>query len=132
MSRPPMLAASRNMSACSWQAESQVGCRLIVASSAKIRRPRCPGAVVGARVRTRARKASMSERDDAGLGGLLLAGGLSGPFLVIEAFLRTESHIWDSHGIPKWAQLVGIRWQPRSIGAMAAGVKPTRMGAFPG
>src|SRR3981081_1664422 len=37
----------------------------------------------------------MSEREDAGLGGLLLAGGLSGPFLVIEAFLRTQSPVWE-------------------------------------
>ena len=40
-----MAAASRNMSACSWQAVSQVGCRLMVASSAKISRPRWPGSV---------------------------------------------------------------------------------------
>ncbi len=35
-------AASRNMSPCSLHALSQVGCRLMVASSAKISRPRCP------------------------------------------------------------------------------------------
>ena len=42
MSRPPVEAASRNISACSWHALSQVGWRLIVASSAKISRPRLP------------------------------------------------------------------------------------------
>ena len=56
-----MAAASRNMSACSWQAVSQVGCRLMVASSAKISRPRWPGARrVGDSVRTCSRKASIS------------------------------------------------------------------------
>ena len=38
-----MAAASRNISAWSLQALSQVGCRLIVASSAKMSRPRRPG-----------------------------------------------------------------------------------------
>ena len=41
-------AASRNMSACSRQAVSQVGCRLMVASSAKISRPRVPAGGGGA------------------------------------------------------------------------------------
>ena len=40
-------AASRNMSACSWHAVSHSGCRLMVASRAKIRRPRCPAAFAG-------------------------------------------------------------------------------------
>src|ERR1700722_13164254 len=39
MSRLPTAAASRNMSACSAQAISQVGCRLMVASSANTSRP---------------------------------------------------------------------------------------------
>src|SRR5262245_8352885 len=43
MSRPPVVATSRNMSAWSSQAVSQVGWRLAVASRAKIRRPRVCG-----------------------------------------------------------------------------------------
>src|SRR5665647_2918529 len=39
-----MAAASRNMSACSAQAISHVGCRPMVASSANTNRPRAPGA----------------------------------------------------------------------------------------
>src|ERR1700753_2697990 len=42
MSRLPSAAASRNMSACSAQAMSQVGCRLMVASSANTSRPLAP------------------------------------------------------------------------------------------
>src|ERR1700759_2588479 len=44
MSRLPSAAASRNMSACSAQAMSQVGCRLMVASSANTSRPLAPAA----------------------------------------------------------------------------------------
>src|SRR5215475_9688682 len=44
ISRLPSEAASRNMSACSAQAMSHVGCRLRVASSAKISRALAPGA----------------------------------------------------------------------------------------
>src|SRR5437870_4839483 len=44
MSRLPMEAASRNMSACNAQAMSHVGCRLIVASSANTSRPFAPAA----------------------------------------------------------------------------------------
>src|ERR1700712_3689177 len=44
MSRLPSEAASRNMSACSAQAMSQVGCRLMVASSANTSRPLAPAA----------------------------------------------------------------------------------------
>jgi hypothetical protein len=43
MSRLPSEAASRNMSACSAQAMSQVGCRLMVASSANTSLPLAPG-----------------------------------------------------------------------------------------
>src|SRR6185369_5246413 len=68
MSRPPMPAASRNMSACRAQAESQVGWRLIVASSAKINRPRCPVAVAGPRARTFSIKVSISGLDETGAG----------------------------------------------------------------
>ena len=56
------------MSACNAQAVSQVGCRLIVASSAKIKRPRDPGAVAGPSARTRSTNASMSGFDETGAG----------------------------------------------------------------
>src|ERR687887_200616 len=59
MSRLPTEAASRNMSACSAQAMSQVGCRLMVASSAKTSRPRAPSAC-GDIARAFATKAAMS------------------------------------------------------------------------
>src|SRR5690349_18772357 len=63
MSRLPSEAASRNMSACSAQAMSQVGCRLIVASSAKTRRP-CAPAECGDIARALATKAAMSSELD--------------------------------------------------------------------
>src|ERR1051325_5496928 len=63
MSRVPIVAASRNMSACSAQAISQVGCRLIVASSAKISRPLACGAW-GDIARAFATKAAMSSAAD--------------------------------------------------------------------
>src|SRR6185437_6241400 len=44
MSRLPSAAASRNMSACNAHAISQVGCRLMVASSANTSRPLAPAA----------------------------------------------------------------------------------------
>src|SRR5687767_12440099 len=53
------------MSACRRQAVSQVGCRLMVASSAKISRPRNPVAPAGPRLLTAARNASTSPRDEA-------------------------------------------------------------------
>src|SRR5580704_13423380 len=55
----PSEAASRNMSACSAHAMSQVGCRLMVASSANTRRPR-PPAACGDIARALATKAAMS------------------------------------------------------------------------
>src|SRR5215510_11390640 len=64
MSRLPTDAASRNMSACSAQAMSQVGCRLMVASSANTRRPR-PPAACGDIARAFATKAAMSSELDA-------------------------------------------------------------------
>src|SRR5665213_507119 len=63
MSRLPSAAASRNMSACSAQAMSQVGCRLMVASSANTRRPFAPGAW-GDIARALATKAAMSSDAD--------------------------------------------------------------------
>src|SRR5262249_31196812 len=81
-SSPPIAPASANMSACRRQAVSQVGCRLMVASSAKTSRPRWPAAVAGSRLLTWARKASMSEGDDTGAGrwsaGFAGAGVLTG------------------------------------------------------
>ncbi len=56
------------MSACSAQAESQVGCRLMVASSAKISRPRVPPAAAGPSERTRSRNSAISGREEAGAG----------------------------------------------------------------
>src|ERR1700694_4064652 len=63
MSRLPSEAASRNMSACSAQAISQVGCRLMVASSANTSRPLAPGAC-GDIARALATKAAMSSEAD--------------------------------------------------------------------
>src|SRR5215813_5294702 len=68
MSRLPSEAASRNMSACSAQAMSQVGCRLIVASSANTRRPRAPAAC-GDIARAFATKAAMSSEVEVLLSG---------------------------------------------------------------
>src|ERR1700759_2566540 len=59
MSRLPSAAASRNMSACSAQAMSQVGCRLMVASSSNTSRPRAPAAS-GDMARAFATKAAIS------------------------------------------------------------------------
>jgi len=59
------------MPACSAQALSQVGCRLMVASSAKISRPRAPAAVAGPSVLTRSRNAPISGRVEAGAGAHL-------------------------------------------------------------
>src|SRR6202142_3820409 len=68
MSSPPALVASRNMSACNLQAVSQVGCRLMVASSANTSRPRVPDAEAGPSARTRSMNWEISGRDDAGAG----------------------------------------------------------------
>src|SRR6202041_954688 len=63
MSRLPSAAASRNMSACSAQAMSQVGCRLMVASSANTSRPFAPPAC-GDIARALATKAAISSEAD--------------------------------------------------------------------
>src|SRR5262245_61710397 len=76
------------MSACRRQAVSQVGCRLMVASSAKISRPRWPAAVAGVRRLTSLRKASMSARDDLVAG--ILAGFSAGLFAELFAELLAE------------------------------------------
>src|SRR6476469_9657397 len=65
------------MSACKVQAVSQVGWRLIVASRAKISRPRPPRADEGPRERTCSMKVSISGLDETGAGvrcGSLLIG----------------------------------------------------------
>src|SRR5277367_1069800 len=68
MSRLPSEAASRNMSACSAQAMSQVGCRLMVASSANTSRPRAPSAS-GDMARAFATKAAISSEVEALVSG---------------------------------------------------------------
>ena len=64
------------MSACSLQAVSHSGWRLMVASSAKISRPRSPPPVAGPRLFTFDRNASISLRGDVVVAGspLRLAG----------------------------------------------------------
>src|ERR1700739_2672711 len=68
MSRLPNAAASRNISACSAQAISHVGCRLIVASSANTSRPRAPAAC-GDIARALATKAAISSEADGFVSG---------------------------------------------------------------
>src|ERR1700688_3591318 len=63
MSRLPSAAASRNLPACSAQAISHVGCRLMVASSANTSRPLAPAAW-GDIARALATKAAMSSDAD--------------------------------------------------------------------
>src|SRR6202158_697126 len=63
MSRLPSAAPARNISACSAQAISHVGCRLMVASSANTSRPRAPAAC-GDIARALATKAAMSSDAD--------------------------------------------------------------------
>src|SRR5271169_6187214 len=63
MSRLPRAAASRNISACSAQAMSQVGWRLMVASSANTSRPFAPAAC-GDIALALATKAAMSSEAD--------------------------------------------------------------------
>src|SRR5712691_2092725 len=80
-SSPPKAAVASNISPWIWQARSQVGSRLAVASSAKISRPRPPGGRGGARCRSR-RKASTSadtSPDFASVGSRLLSSLIVGP-----------------------------------------------------
>src|SRR5215467_7640127 len=79
------------MSACSRQAVSQVGCRLMVASSAKISRPRAPAAVAGVRRLTSLRKASISARDDDAAG--ILAGFSVGALAVLLRLLSSGRRV---------------------------------------
>src|SRR5512139_1381980 len=72
-----MVAASRDISACSARAVSHVGGGIIVASGAKTRRPRAPCAVEGQTARTRSRNASISGLDETG-------AGVCGEFLAMD------------------------------------------------
>src|SRR5258708_1464596 len=87
MPRLPRPAASRNMSACSAQAMSQVGCRLMVASSANTSRPRAPEAS-GDIARALATKAAISSE---------AAGFASGkePALPDAACCAADTSPWD-------------------------------------
>jgi hypothetical protein len=108
------------MSACSVQAMSQVGCRLMVASSAKTSRPRCPAAVGGASVLH-----LLEERVDLGARRRrrrLVAGGGS-PVSVFRhcrriAAGRALRRPISGHG---FAQCPAIRWR-NGAGAMAGSV----------
>src|SRR3981081_4473797 len=87
MSRLPSAAASRNMSACRAQAMSQVGCRLMVASSANTSRPLAPAAW-GDIARALATKAAMSSDADGFVCG-------SEPALPDAAFCAAETSPGD-------------------------------------
>src|SRR5580704_18026405 len=87
MSRLPRAAASRNMSACSAQAMSHVGCRLMVASSANTSRPLAPAAW-GDIARALATKAAMSSEADG-----LVSG--SEPALAEAAFFEEATSVSD-------------------------------------
>src|ERR1700683_2570278 len=78
MSRLPSAAASRNMSACSAQAMSHVGCRLMVASSAKTSRPLAPAAWgdIARALATKAAISSDAEGFASGREPVLLDGAL--------------------------------------------------------
>src|SRR5258708_17349887 len=87
MSRLPREAASRNMSACSAQAISQVGCRLMVASSANTSLPLAP-ARCGDMALALATKAAMSSAADGRASG-------SGPALRCSAFGAEDTSLAD-------------------------------------
>src|SRR5262245_22686665 len=88
MSRPPIVATSRNISAWSMQAVSQVGWRLAVASRAKMRRPRgCVVCDLGFPIL--ARKVSRSGV----VGAVLLC--VVGRWSVMECF---HGEFWDGSG----------------------------------
>src|SRR5581483_4486520 len=106
MSRLPSEAASRNISACNAQAMSQVGCRLMVASSANTSRPRAPCAC-GDIARAFATKAAMSSEVEA------LASG-SAPPLPARSADGTSPRL-DLVGSPDIALTFGER--PRRRGA---------------
>src|ERR1700726_384718 len=78
MSRLPSAAASRNMSACSAQAMSHVGCRLMVASSANTSRPLLPAACgdIALALATKAAMSSAADGMDSGSEPLLPASDI--------------------------------------------------------
>src|SRR6185312_2906642 len=78
MSRLPMPAASRNMSAWRAQAMSHVGCRLMVASSANNSLPRLPAAK-GDMARALATNAAISDAAD----GFMSGNGAFSPDVVL-------------------------------------------------
>src|SRR5215216_2006982 len=74
--RPPILSAASNISAWTLQARSQVGWRLIVASSAKTRRPRSSAVALGPIFLAADTKASIAAAgEDAGAAGILAEAG---------------------------------------------------------
>src|SRR5258708_26060884 len=121
MSRLPMAAASRNMSACSAQAMSHVGCRLMVASSANTRRPRAPGAC-GDIALALATKAAMSSEAD-------LASG-NEPALPDSAFCAEEISVagfgWVGSRDIGARRLQQALCGPRSRRGQCAGILPLR------
>src|ERR1051325_3041996 len=98
MSRLPIAAASRNMSACKAQAMSHVGCRLIVASSAKISRPLACGAC-GDIARAFATKAAMSSAADVFASGTALPDADSAAGLALVGLVGSPDM-----GTRKWLQ----------------------------
>ena len=142
MSRLPIEAASRNMSACSAQAMSQVGCRLMVASSANTSRPRAPAAC-GDIARALATKAAMSSggrrpRSGNGLPDELARRGYValrfrfGGFAGHERSPIAASSMWDRIagrqctgrciGPDPAARLtLAVSWSPTAVGWLVAG-----------
>src|ERR1700710_910565 len=96
MSRLPSEAASRNMSACSAQAMSQVGCRLMVASSANTSRPLAPERC-GDIARAFATKAAISSAADGRASGNGLA--LRASAVVADATLAADFVLMGSPAI---------------------------------
>src|SRR6516165_6603707 len=101
------------MSACRRQAVSQVGCRLMVASKAKISRPRCPASVAGARLFTLVRKASISERVECGAGARAPSAGAG--VLLLRSLDITADHVRERLFALK-VDIPGISYQWSVIG----------------
>src|SRR5688500_13880996 len=90
------------MSACSVQAMSQVGCRLMVASSAKISRPD-EDAFAGAVARTFATKSAISPPEDVSAGAALEVckpGALLKPDVFLFSFMPDKCG--ERHGQGQW------------------------------
>ena len=79
------------MSACRRQAVSHIGWRLMVASSAKISRPRWPDCAAGPSDLTWFRNASISARGEAAAGCLPVSVGAGVRSFAIGAGVRFES-----------------------------------------